>query len=69
MYHQIIILVKEKLEKIELVGGGQNHLMGIMTRSSLAKVVIEVGSMLVNAVVGIAQLYLTLQSNQSPRTD
>ena len=31
--------------------------------------VIEIGTMLMNAMVGLAQLYLTLQSNQSPRTE
>ena len=68
MYHQVIILVKEILERIELVGGGQKRLM-TMTCASLTSMVIASGTMVIDAMVGLAQLYLTLQSNGSPRTE
>ena len=45
------------------------HLMGIMTRASFTNMVIEIGAVLINVMVGLAQLYLTLQSNRSPRTE
>lgn len=35
----------------------------------VARMVIAIGTMLIVAMVGLAQLYLTLQSNQSPRTE
>lgn len=35
----------------------------------VSNMVLEIGPMLIFAMVGHAQLYLTLQSNQSPRTE
>lgn len=32
-------------------------------------IVIGIGALFISAMVGLAQLYLTLQSNQSPRTE
>ena len=41
----------------------------IMTRASLTAMVLEFGTLLIDAMVGLAQLYLTLQSKWSPRTE
>ena len=58
MYHKIVILVKEMLEKIELVGGGQNRFM-IMAHVMFSVVVLVIVTMLIGAMAELAQLYLT----------
>ena len=35
----------------------------------VSRLVMDIGAVLIDAMVGLAQLYLTLQSNQSPRTE